>query len=106
MCSSGKVRYSSRKIARHSRTEMEQLYEKKYIIYKCKQCGMFHLATKTTYGKSKKEGKTVQRNVLSIGRFYNVSYRTARLDEQRRRDLRGAKKAGKSNKRRGEYVWD
>lgn len=104
MCKSGKVTYTTRKIARQNRNEMHLLYGKKYMIYRCKQCGLFHLTTKTRHGKLEKKGETLQRNVLSIDRFYNVSYRIARIAQERRREMRGADKAGKSNKRRGERI--
>ena len=101
MCTSGKITYTTRKTARSGRRELQKIHEKKFEVYKCSECGKFHLATKTTYGKSKKERKTVLRNVLSIERFCDLSSRIDRLDAKRRRELSGAPPAGKSNKRRG-----
>ena len=104
MCSSGKITYTSRQIARRNRRELQHIYEKKFEVYKCSECGLYHLATKRQYGKSKKERKIVQRDVLSIERFCNLSSRIDRIDEKRRRDLSRTPKAGKSNKRRGESI--
>ena len=101
MCSSGKISYTSRKMARHGRRELELIYSKKYEVYKSLECGLFHLSTKHHYGKQNKKGEVILRNVLSINRFCDVSYRIARLTEKRRRELSGAEKGGKSNKRRG-----
>jgi len=101
MCSSGKITYTTRKMARRSRRELQHIYEKKFEVYKCSECGLYHLATKQQYGKPKKERKVVQRDVLSIERFCDLSSRIDRLDEKRRRDLSRTPKAGKSNKRRG-----
>lgn len=99
MCPSDKVPYPSRKVARINRHELEHLHLKKYTIYKCLQCNMFHLATKNTHGKQKKERTNLQRTILSIDRFHNISTRFERLDEKRRRQLSRAEKASKSNRR-------
>jgi len=101
MCSSGKITYTTRKTARSGRRELQKIYEKKFEVYKCTECGKFHLATKQTHGKLKKERKIIQRDVLSIERFCDLSSRIDRLDAKRRRELSGAPTAGKSNKRRG-----
>jgi hypothetical protein len=101
MCSSGKITYTTRKTARSARRELQKIHEKKFEVYKCSECGKFHLTTKQIYGKSKEERKTVLRNVLSIERFCYLSSRIDRLDAKRRRELSGTPKAGKGNKRRG-----
>lgn len=98
MCSSKKVAYPTRKIARTNRRELERQHEKKFTIYKCTECSMFHLATKTN-GKQKKKGSNLQRTVFSIDRFLDIPLRIDRLDEQRRRQMSGASKAAKSNRR-------
>lgn len=104
MCNSGKLSYSTRKIARQSRRELSKIYEKKYTVYKCGICNMYHLATKN--GKSTKKGKDLQRTVLSIERFCNLSTRIERLTTKRRRELSGISKASKSNRRRCASVLD